>query len=40
MVNPQPDGDGEDPIADGVDLNRNFAAHWGLDDEGSSDISS
>ena len=32
------DGDGEITIADGVDLNRNFASHWGLDDEGSSPI--
>ena len=30
------DGDGETTIADGVDLNRNFATHWGLDEEGSS----
>jgi hypothetical protein len=30
------DGDGQITLADGVDLNRNFAAHWGLDDEGSS----
>jgi len=30
------DGDGEITIADGVDLNRNFASHWGLDEEGSS----
>lgn len=30
------DGDGEVTIADGVDLNRNFASHWGLDEEGSS----
>ncbi|MHC4445913.1 MAG: M14 family metallopeptidase [Planctomycetota bacterium] len=32
------DGDGETTIADGVDLNRNFAAHWGLDNEGSSPV--
>ena len=32
------DGDGQITIADGVDLNRNFAAHWGLDDEGSSPV--
>jgi len=32
------DGDGEITIADGVDLNRNFASHWGYDDEGSSPI--
>lgn len=30
------DGDGEITEADGVDLNRNFDAHWGLDEEGSS----
>ena len=30
------DGDGEITIADGVDLNRNFESHWGLDEEGSS----
>lgn len=30
------DGDGEITGIDGVDLNRNFPAHWGLDDEGSS----
>jgi hypothetical protein len=29
------DGDGEVTLLDGVDLNRNFAAHWGYDDEGS-----
>jgi len=34
------DGDGEVTIADGVDLNRNFASHWGYDDEGSSPIMS
>ncbi len=34
------DGDGEITLADGVDLNRNFAAHWGLDNEGSSGIPS
>jgi hypothetical protein len=32
------DADGEITIADGVDLNRNFETHWGLDDEGSSPI--
>ncbi len=32
------DGDGQITIADGVDLNRNFDAHWGLDDEGSSPV--
>jgi hypothetical protein len=32
------DGDGQITIADGVDLNRNFESHWGLDDEGSSPI--
>jgi hypothetical protein len=32
------DGDGEITIADGVDLNRNFESHWGLDNEGSSPI--
>lgn len=32
------DGDGEITIADGVDLNRNFETHWGLDEEGSSPI--
>ncbi|MCP4748456.1 MAG: zinc carboxypeptidase [Desulfobacteraceae bacterium] len=30
------DEDGEITIADGVDLNRNFASRWGMDDEGSS----
>ncbi len=30
------DGDGQITIADGVDINRNFDAHWGYDDEGSS----
>ncbi|MCP3940131.1 MAG: zinc carboxypeptidase [Desulfobacteraceae bacterium] len=30
------DGDGEITIADGVDLNRNFASRWGLDEEGAS----
>jgi hypothetical protein len=34
------DGDGEITLADGVDLNRNFASHWGYDDEGSSGIPS
>jgi hypothetical protein len=32
------DNNGEITAADGVDLNRNFDAHWGLDDEGSSPI--
>ncbi|MDJ0782304.1 MAG: M14 family zinc carboxypeptidase [Desulfosarcinaceae bacterium] len=32
------DGDGQITPADGVDLNRNFDSHWGLDDEGSSPI--
>ncbi|MEJ2600687.1 MAG: M14 family zinc carboxypeptidase [Anaerolineales bacterium] len=31
-------GDGQINIADGVDINRNFANHWGLDDEGSSAV--
>jgi hypothetical protein len=30
------DGDGQITNADGVDLNRNFDAHWGYEDEGSS----
>jgi len=30
------DGDGQITLADGVDINRNFESHWGLDDEGSS----
>lgn len=34
------DGDGVITLADGVDINRNFASHWGLDDEGSSGIPS
>lgn len=34
------DGDGEITIADGVDLNRNFDAHWGLDEEGSGALPS
>jgi hypothetical protein len=34
------DGDGQITIADGVDLNRNFDSHWGLDDEGSNPIRS
>lgn len=34
------DDDGEITIADGVDLNRNFDSHWGLDQEGSSEIPS
>ncbi len=32
------DGDGGITPVDGVDLNRNFDSHWGLDDEGSSPI--
>lgn len=32
------DGDGAITAADGVDINRNFDSHWGLDDEGSSPI--
>jgi hypothetical protein len=32
------DGNGEITVADGVDLNRNFESHWGLDEEGSSPI--
>ena len=32
------DGDGQITLADGVDLNRNFDAHWGYDDEGSSPV--
>jgi len=32
------DGDGQITIADGVDINRNFADHWGYDDEGSSPV--
>ncbi len=32
------DGDGRITIADGVDLNRNFNSHWGLDEEGSSAV--
>jgi hypothetical protein len=32
------DGDNAITIADGVDINRNFASHWGLDEEGSSAI--
>jgi hypothetical protein len=30
------DGDGQITLLDGVDLNRNFATHWGYDNEGSS----
>ena len=30
------DGDGQITVADGVDPNRNFAEHWGYDNEGSS----
>ena len=30
------DGDGQITISDGVDPNRNFAEHWGFDNEGSS----
>ena len=29
-------GDGQITVGDGVDPNRNFAEHWGYDDEGSS----
>jgi hypothetical protein len=29
-------GDGQITVGDGVDPNRNFAAHWGYDNEGSS----
>jgi hypothetical protein len=29
-------GDGQITVGDGVDLNRNFPAHWGFDNEGSS----
>ncbi len=29
-------GDGQISVGDGVDPNRNFAEHWGYDDEGSS----
>jgi murein tripeptide amidase MpaA len=32
------DGDGEITVADGVDPNRNYPAHWGYDEEGSSSI--
>ncbi len=32
------DGDGQITEVDGVDLNRNFASHWGYDEEGSSGI--
>jgi hypothetical protein len=32
------DGDGQITLADGVDPNRNFASHWGYDNEGSSPI--
>jgi hypothetical protein len=32
------DGDGVITTVDGVDLNRNFDEHWGIDDEGSSPI--
>ncbi|MFD1659846.1 M14 family zinc carboxypeptidase [Streptomyces caeni] len=32
------DGDGAITVADGVDLNRNFAYKWGYDDEGSSPL--
>jgi hypothetical protein len=31
------DGDGRITAVDGVDPNRNFPAHWGFDNEGSSD---
>ena len=30
------DGDGQITVSDGVDPNRNFAEHWGYDNEGSS----
>ena len=30
------DGDGQITVGDGVDPNRNFAEHWGYDNEGSS----
>jgi len=30
------DGDGQISVGDGVDPNRNFAEHWGYDNEGSS----
>ena len=33
-------GDGTTQVGDGVDPNRNFPAHWGYDNEGSSDIPS
>lgn len=33
-------GDGITQVGDGVDPNRNFPAHWGYDNEGSSDIPS
>ena len=29
-------GDGQITVGDGVDPNRNFAEHWGYDNEGSS----
>ncbi len=32
------DGDGRITEVDGVDLNRNFASHWGYDEEGSSGV--
>ncbi|HEX5691620.1 MAG TPA: M14 family metallopeptidase, partial [Roseiflexaceae bacterium] len=31
-------GDGQITIGDGVDLNRNWPAHWGYDEEGSSSL--
>ena len=33
-------GDGITQVGDGVDPNRNFPAHWGFDEEGSSSIQS
>jgi Zinc carboxypeptidase len=33
-------GDGQTQVGDGVDPNRNFPAHWGWDEEGSSAIQS
>lgn len=33
-------GDGVTQVGDGVDPNRNFANHWGYDDEGSSGVPS
>lgn len=34
------DGDGQITNADGVDPNRNYAEHWGYDNEGSSPVTS